>query len=320
MVYFDAIRLYLPRCVPSIIKPEFDFNDDCIVNAKDVNVVVFDWLTIDTVDVSPPDGNGLLVEYTFDTDYSDTSGNGYDGLPGPEASISDGKLVLNGALFYGAELSYVDIPLGQANPFAGTGDYSIQMTFRSTNGSGFLLTSAHPIKGGDEDNSMAFYTQKQQGWENLTPVVHILHRGELDQESIVAFTDGMMHTVVVTYDALRGTMRYYDDGFQDRTWKVRYGMVWYDEHVVRIGGCGSHGARNEFPVKDSFIGEIDSVRIYNYALSESEAMYLATDGMGIRPMLSPANLYDEEPPGSKAVNFRDFAILADRWLEKFYWP
>jgi len=321
VVYFDAIRLYLSRCVPSIIKPEFDLNDDCIVDFKDVRIMALDWLETDLVEVSAPDRDRLLVEYTFDAnDYSDTSGNGYDGIPGTEASISNGKLVLNGVLFYGAEMSYVNIPLGAANPFGGTGDYSIQMTFRSTSGPGFLLTSAHPIKGGDEDNSMAFYTQERQGWENLTPVVHILHRGELDQESMVNFNDGMMHTVVVTYDALGGMMRYYDDGFQDRTWKVRYGMVWYDEHVVRIGGCGSHGARNEFPVKNSFIGEIDSVRIYNYALSGSEVMYLATDGMGIRPMLSPANLYDQEPPGSKAVNLRDYAELASNWLEKTYWP
>ncbi|MHC4623605.1 MAG: hypothetical protein ACYS4W_06850, partial [Planctomycetota bacterium] len=323
-VYIDAIRLYLRRCVPSIIKPAFDFNDDCVVNFKDVDVIVFDWLQIDSVEVTEPNRDGLLVEYTFDNgpnDFNDTSGNEYHAVAHgsyPHTYTVDGNLVLSGERMY-VDLSYVDIPLGADNPFGGTGNYSIQITFRSTNGPGFLLTSAHPIKGGDEDNSLAFYTQKRQGWENLTPVVHILHRGELDQESVVDFND-RMHTVVVTYDALRGTMRYYDDGFQHRIWKVRYGMAWYDEHVVRIGGCGSRGARNEFPVKDNLIGEIDSFRIYNYVLSEPEVMYLATNGTGVRPIVSEANLYNEELPGSRAVNFRDFAVIADAWLEKLHWP
>jgi len=286
--------------------------------------VAADWLDRDLVEVQAPDPCGLLVEYTFDNnDYTDTSGNEYHAVDHgsyPHTYTVDGNLVLSGERIYGYDLSYVDIPLGADNPFGGTGNFSLQITFRSTNGSGFLLTSAHPIKGGDEDNSMAFYTQKQQGWENLTPVVHILHRGELDQESIVDFNGGMMHTVVVTYDALTGTMRYYDDGFQDRTWKVRYGMAWYDEHVVRIGGCLSRGAREEFPVKDSLIGEIDSFRIYNYVLSELEVMYLATNGTGVRPIVSEANLYNEELPGLRAVNFRDFAVLANDWLEEKLWP
>jgi hypothetical protein len=323
-VYFDAIRLYVPRCVTEFGRLEGDLNDDCVVDFKDVTIMAAAWLETDTVDVSPPDRNRLLVEYTFDNgpnDFSDTSGNDYHAVSHgsyPHTYTVDGNLVLSGEHIY-VDLSYVDIPLGADNPFGGTGNYSVQITFRSTNGPGFLLTSAHPLKGGDEDNSLAFYTQERQGWENLTPVVHILHRGELDQESVVDFND-RMHTIVVTYDALTGTMCYYDDGFQDRTWKVRYGMAWYDEHVVRIGGCGSRGARNEFPVKDNLIGEIDSFRIYNYVLSAPEVMYLATNGTGVRPIVSRANLYNQELPGSRAVNFRDFAILADRWLEKFYWP
>ncbi len=324
IVYFDAIRLYVPRCVTEFGRLEADLNDDCVVDFKDVRIMALVWLDIDRVEVSPPDRAGLLVEYTFDNgpnDFNDTSGNDYHAVSHgsyPHTYTVDGNLVLSGEHIY-VDLSYVDIPLGADNPLGGTGNYSIQITFRSTNGPGFLLTSAHPIRGGDEDNSLAFYTQERQGWENLTPVVHILHRGELDQESVVDFND-RMHTIVVTYDALTGTMCYYDDGFQDRTWKVRYGMAWYDEHVVRIGGCGSRGARNEFPVKDNLIGEIDSFRIYNYVLSAPEVMYLATNGTGVRPIVSRANLYNQELPGSRAVNFKDFAVLVDAWLEKLYWP
>jgi hypothetical protein len=54
---------------------------------------------------------------------------------------------------------------------------------------------------------------------------------------------------------------------------------------------------------------MDELRIYSYALSPDEVRYLATGG-GYLALVSPANLYDEEPPGSKVVNLRDYAVLA----------
>jgi len=38
------------------------------------------------------------------------------------------------------------------------------------------------------------------------------------------------------------------------------------------------------------------------------------------PLTSPANISDDEPVNSKSVNFKDFAILADEWLDKLVWP
>jgi hypothetical protein len=70
----------------------------------------------------------------------------------------------------------------------------------------------------------------------------------------------------------------------------------------------------------NLVGEVDSVRIYDYPLSQLEAMYLTTDGTGIRAMQSPANLYNEEPPGSRVINIRDYAVLALNWLQESFWP
>ncbi|MHC4575608.1 MAG: LamG-like jellyroll fold domain-containing protein [Planctomycetota bacterium] len=282
--------------------------------------MVLDWLAIDTVDVSPPDPNGLLVEYTFDTDYSDTSGNGYDGLPGPEASISDGKLVLNGVLFYGAELSYVDIPLGEANPFDGSADYSIQMTF-TTSEFGSVLLSSSRVGGTRDEHPMMLWIRipapddEPLGYYEL----HIWYTGGSPAPSLIDVSDGIMHSIVVTYDSLARMVHFYTDGYYEGSWALRYGMLYVDEHKVRIGGCASTPFKAEERVS-SFVGEIDSLRIYDYCLSEPEAMYLTTDGTGIRPMVSPANMYDEELPGSKVINFRDYAVLANTWLEKFSWP
>ncbi|UCG48608.1 MAG: hypothetical protein JSU94_02305, partial [Phycisphaerales bacterium] len=45
LVYFDDIRLYQPRCIPSLAKPANSFNNDCVVNLLDVEILTDDWLT-----------------------------------------------------------------------------------------------------------------------------------------------------------------------------------------------------------------------------------------------------------------------------------
>jgi hypothetical protein len=318
-IYFDDIRLYLPRCLPSITQPESDLTNDCIVDSRDLKMITLDWLDRDYVEVKAPDHNGLLVEYTFDTDYNDTSGNGYHGLPGLEASISEGKLVLNGALLHGAELSYVDIPLGAANPFDGSGDYSIQMTFATTEPNVVLLSSSR-VGGTREDHPVMLWLagprpDKPLGYYEL----HIWYTSGSPAPGLIDLRDGMMHSVVTTYDSRARTVYFYTDGYYDGSWPLRYATLYVEQHKVRIGGCASTSFKAEEKVS-SFVGEIDSVRVYNYCLSEPEALYLTTGGTGIRPMISPADLYDEELPGLKAVNFRDYATLANTWLEKSYWP
>ncbi|MFZ2148399.1 MAG: hypothetical protein WAV28_14385 [Sedimentisphaerales bacterium] len=69
-----------------------------------------------------------------------------------------------------------------------------------------------------------------------------------------------------------------------------------------------------------FIGTLDDVRIYNYALSAAEIMSVMGQNELYVPLTSPANISDEEPTNSKTVNFKDFAVLADEWLAKPVWP
>jgi hypothetical protein len=71
---------------------------------------------------------------------------------------------------------------------------------------------------------------------------------------------------------------------------------------------------------NEFEGMIDDVRIYNYGLSQAEVAWLATDGTGILEVQSIANLISDEPPGKRAVNLRDLAILADDWLVQELFP
>jgi len=45
LVYFDDIRLYPPRCVPTRAKPAGDLNNDCLVDYADLGIMTDNWLT-----------------------------------------------------------------------------------------------------------------------------------------------------------------------------------------------------------------------------------------------------------------------------------
>lgn len=62
-------------------------------------------------------------------------------------------------------------------------------------------------------------------------------------------------------------------------------------------------------------GYISDVRLYERALSLEEVMYLAEYPVHYYPIPSAWNWYDQEPSGSKIINFKDFAILANYWMD-----
>jgi hypothetical protein len=68
-----------------------------------------------------------------------------------------------------------------------------------------------------------------------------------------------------------------------------------------------------------FNGDLDKVCIYNRALSPAEIAYLSdttpNDGPLYVPVSSPAELYEGEAPGSRTIDFEDFPVLPDMWLE-----
>jgi hypothetical protein len=71
-----------------------------------------------------------------------------------------------------------------------------------------------------------------------------------------------------------------------------------------------------------FNGRIDDVRIYNYGLSQAEVAYIVSGGAGSLhlPIQSIAEVYQGEAPGSQWINFNDYALIADKYLEQVLWP
>jgi hypothetical protein len=67
---------------------------------------------------------------------------------------------------------------------------------------------------------------------------------------------------------------------------------------------------------------MDDFMIFDYALNDDEAGHLGTGGTGYVPMPPVTmNLIDDEDPGKRAVNFRDFAeLVRENWLIPQYLP
>jgi hypothetical protein len=99
-------------------------------------------------------------------------------------------------------------------------------------------------------------------------------------------------------------------------WRSPYSDSYPDYFV--IGGL---------PVMDSADwfyadGTIDDVRLYDYAMPHGEVVTLAEQGPAVyQEVTSAANIYDLEAKLSKKVNFMDYGLMADHWLEgPVLWP
>lgn len=71
---------------------------------------------------------------------------------------------------------------------------------------------------------------------------------------------------------------------------------------------------------NQYTGLLGDFRLYDSALSDEQVGYLASNGTGYVSLVSTMNIYDAEAEGSKAVNFKDYALLMASWLEEKLWP
>jgi len=58
-LYIDDIRLYRARCVPSLLKPDADLSDNCMVDYSDLEIMAGEWLV---------DANDLQADLDLDND------------------------------------------------------------------------------------------------------------------------------------------------------------------------------------------------------------------------------------------------------------
>ena len=326
-IYIDNILLWPARCVQAFVLGDID--GDCIVDGYDIEALALEWLDSD-YDVLPqqPSDTGLLVEYLFEGNYNDTSGNNLHGEESPSGTgVSTGALSLDG-------VGYVKIPFGPTNPFGGSNDFSIAMSFRTIQ-PGMLISSSKEdpcdVTEAEYDHAMSVYPVDGpwlgEGVESGEVVVY--ENNFLSwtwSDPVDAVFDNEWHHVVVTYDADAeldgGLIEVYLDGDPpSQNIIVAPNIPNIDLDTVLIGDTYNPDIEVEGIVP--FVGQIDDVRIYDYPLSLANVLWLAGHSSNVYfPLESTSNLLPKLPPPATydpndpdVVNFRDYSIIADHWLE-----
>jgi hypothetical protein len=347
-IYYDDLRLYVPRCITdyalpfgNLVDPEDEL--DCFVDEADLDAMSEDWLMSDIYvqSVAPGDAN-LLVHYVFDdvNGLNDVSGNNYHGIAINDVNVHDGILTLINRPPTGdppsppADVNAVEIGgtfiADTGNPFRGVakggGSFTISMDFATTEPS-ILFSSCPYDPDANEDNATTTKAYHAMGLFILAPE---------EEDPILSYDnwwisnatapgnpmDGKWHHVVTTYDADTNDHVTYLDGMPGAANPFDPNLIDPCDHKILIGST----QMVVYPYEEGsgdMVGDIDNVRVYDTVLSHGEIAYLSGVPAGQwfhAPVPSDAELHTSEPQGQQYVNFRDEAVLANNWLKSFLWP
>jgi len=317
-MYFDDIRLYVPRCVLDKVTPlAGDLTNDCRVDFADLQIMVNDWLQGDyTVPTAVPKDANLVLYYQFENNTVDSSGNAINGTPvgspGYASGVFGQAIALDGS-------NYVNC----GNPALlnfGRADWSICAWVKNAQADDTATVFAN---GGDESGGIRYTLGiGEAGPDGAVTITTDDDATKVQAVSTTTVNDNEWHHVC----ALRNgsELHVYVDGILDATNTVPtgYDLSGASQHNAYVGAITDHRDATGNTLEKFYIGLLDDLRIYDYALSDAELSYLATKGTSglYFPLVSVANLYDAEPQNAKKVNFKDLAILAGQWLKEQLWP
>ncbi len=343
VVAFDYIRLYPRRCVglPGYRQPA-DLSGDCTVNMTDVDVFVNAWLQADRLTGGPvavPDNDPcLLAWYKFENGYlndaNGRAGTSADGTAyGTVSTVVDANRPLSSA---GNKVLYVDQTDG--NDYVLTGTWNGLSDF---NNKSFTVTTWEKRSLQTEWGCMVCkgeaawklqYFMVASGRPNTYHfATHIL--GAVPSQNTVL---GQWYHAAASFefdptDPNRGgIMRVYVNGRQG-TQLVNSGpynpshVAGFDPNVCL--GCKDgegNGTDQEPGITNYYAGYLDDIRVYDRKLSEEEIMWIAgvttPNYYAIPVPYIYADIHSPEAQGSKSIQFKDFALLAQDWMKSDLWP
>jgi len=299
-VYFDDIRLYPSRCVPEYAPA--DFTGDCVIDLEDLDIMTGDWLESEyDVPAEPNSDANLVAHYEFEENLLDSFG-GHHGDPcGNAATVYDAVRDSN-VLSLDGDDDYVVIT-GSNTP---GGPFDIND----------VITVACWIKVTEFDKDwQAIVTKGDDSWRMARAStgtgegVEFACTGLSPYQWVsgdIRVDDDQWHHVAGVYDGSK--LCIYVDGILD-FFEYTSGSINSSSHNVLIG-------ENEQETGREWNGLIDELRIYNRALSHGEIVSLAGESSVLQPLPRPE--IDLHKDGK--VNLKDYAVLANSWLETILWP
>ena len=292
-LYFDDIRVYKPRCFPSLAKPDAELSGDCVVDYADLQILLGEWLGTGYV-VTPvqPSTTGLVAHYKFDDNTNDSSGNGLHGTAVGMPTYAAGKF--GQAMSFDGVDDYVDC--GNDTIFDITEQLTVAawVNLRSVPGDWRAI-----IAKGDDAWRMATWGSAQTmnfAWTGSG-------RGYQSAGSTTALNFGEWYHVCGVYSTEDGG-RIYINGVEEAFTADTLGVT-TGTYPVYIGDNSQATGRY-------WDGLIDDVRICSRALPPGEVAGLA--GL-TEPFSAPFDFNADD-----TVDFADYAVLLDAWLDEVLWP
>jgi len=312
-LYFDDVRLYRSRCVPSMAKPAADISGDCIVNYLDLDILAGDWLLADEIiATTPPSTAGLAGYWKFDGNATDSSGNGRNGtVNGAPQWIPVGQT--GGALAFDGTDDYVNFPIGPVIASMNNCTIATWVNFSNAGGAWQRI-----FDFGSDPNVYMFLSPRTGTAGAMRFAITTSGNTAQSQLNAPATLATGWHHVAVVIDGTSKNMQLYLDGISIVNGPTQ--VLPKDLGSTTQNWLG----RSQYTTDAYFNGALDDFRIYSRVLSKAEIAYLGDntpgDGQIYIPLGSDADLYSAEPAGSKKINLKDFAVLASGWLEEILWP
>ncbi|MHC4474345.1 MAG: LamG-like jellyroll fold domain-containing protein [Planctomycetota bacterium] len=319
IVYFDDIRLYVAVCLPELGLVA-DYTGDCRVDHQELRIMARDWLEEEKM-VYPArfDRDGQKGWYWFDetsdVNVSDISGNHYEGYvyqqggtPAPEWLPSGGKF--RGCLRF-------------------NGDYGVRLVDAGA-------PAPHLFSDMDTAVTVAVWLNGESESSGQAVILEALNTADQDPTVVSIYTDPATGSM----DFVTGSDSISTDGPDDWVGNWNHFAFVKDANsglqAIYLNGCLVAKDTDAFcPVagttvcsagvaadrfEEVFVGKMDELRIFNYALPQNQIVGIMRLPELYCPVGSPANIYDAEPVNSKILNAKDFALLAQQWLEERLWP
>jgi hypothetical protein len=270
-------------------KPAADLSGNCVVDQADVEIIADQWLdTGFQVTPADPGTTGLIAQYPFNGNANDTVG-GHNGTTVGTPTYAAGKIgqaiQLNG-VDQMVDVGAVGVSGAAPRTIAGWAKANALVGALPDWIDIFGFTGPAGNYGHFDielvNASSRGYGIHVYGWErNIMPI------------------DFEWHHLAASYDGT--TIKWYGDGR----------LISSDSSLVLATPDNVHmGKRDDN--ENYWPGRVDEVRIYSRALSDAQIAWLAdyTSVLSI-----PADLRQDN-----VINFKDFAVLADSWLEEVLWP
>jgi hypothetical protein len=266
------------------------------------------WLTTD-YDVTPADpGTGNLVAYyALENNANDGSGNGHHGNPQGAPTYVTGPAGYGTAMHFDGTTAGNYVDLGTFDPSAATGELTVAVWAKWDGLSGYWQGLIGKRDSWSADDMMWHIEAHRD-----TGALGFARNGSWPYGGNPVLPIGQWTHVAASFDAT--TASFYINGALTGSGAFSFGS---DTGARVVFGAVEGDGDNPFN------GALDELRIYDRGLTQEQVAWLAgkttTYTVPLYLLLTPQDAaIDMNSDG--VIDFKDYAVLTDAWLDQVLWP